>query len=80
MRRSSAPKLARIAADSLFPIILVGHEEIAAGRKEKPDKSIFLSACRLAGCHPRQVRHTPRTGSSFAGLAGWRGAVHPADA
>ena len=45
-------KLARIAAASLFPIILVGHEEVAAGRKEKPDKGIFLAACKLADCCP----------------------------
>ena len=48
-------KLARIAASSLFPIILVGHEELAAGRQEKPHASIFQSACTLAHCEPQQV-------------------------
>ena len=49
-------KLARIAAASLFPTILVGHEEIAAGRAEKPDRGIFLAACRAAKCTPHRVR------------------------
>ena len=37
--------------------ILVGGEEVLAGRKEKPDPGIFLKACELAGCTPAEAIH-----------------------
>lgn len=48
-------KLAACDAAASFAHILVGGEEIAAGRAEKPAASIFFSACRLAGCEPHEV-------------------------
>lgn len=36
--------------------ILVGGEEIAAGRHEKPHVSIFHSACRIVNCLPNEVQ------------------------
>lgn len=50
-------KLERLHAVDLFDAILVGGEEIAAGRAEKPAASIFLKACQLAECTPDQVAH-----------------------
>lgn len=43
-------------ADELFDTLLVGGEEVQAGAAEKPAASIFLTACRLAGCEPHEVR------------------------
>lgn len=37
--------------------VLVGGEELAAGRHEKPHASIFHSACRLVGCEPHEAVH-----------------------
>lgn len=49
-------KLRQVHAVELFDGILVGGEEIAAGRAEKPAVSIFLKACEMAGCMPDEVR------------------------
>ena len=48
-------KLATCGAATSFANILVGGEEIAAGRAEKPAASIFYAACKLAGCEPHEV-------------------------
>ena len=50
--------------------ILVGGEEVLAGRKEKPDPGIFLKACELANqCEKnalceRGFRHRGKGGSA----------------
>ena len=49
-------KLEQVHAVELFDGILVGGEEVAAGRAEKPAVSIFLRACEMAGCTPDEVR------------------------
>lgn len=48
-------KLRQVHAEALFDGILVGGEQIAAGRAEKPAASIFLTACQMAGCTPDEV-------------------------
>ncbi len=48
-------KLEACRAAGLFDGVLVGGEEIAAGRAEKPHPSIFQAACRLAACEPHEV-------------------------
>ena len=58
-------KLRQLHAVDLFDGILVGGEEIAAGRAEKPAASIFLRACEMAGCTPDAVRGSCRC-SAFA--------------
>jgi len=35
--------------------IIVGGEELRAGREDKPGASIFLKACALAGCEPSEA-------------------------
>ena len=53
-------KLAACNAAALFPEpakIIVGGEEVLAGRKEKPDASIFMKACAAAGCKPEEAIH-----------------------
>ncbi len=42
-------KLRQLRAVDLFDGILVGGEEVAAGRAEKPATSSFLKACEMAG-------------------------------
>ena len=49
-------KLKACKAVELFDGILVGGEEVLAGRHEKPHPSIFLAACKLADCQPKEVR------------------------
>lgn len=49
-------KLRACKAVELFDGILVGGEEVLAGRHEKPHPSIFLAACRLSKCQPADVR------------------------
>lgn len=51
-------KLRACKAEDLFDGIIVGGEEILAGRHEKPHPSIFLAACTLADCAPEEVRHS----------------------
>lgn len=48
-------KLLACQAAELFDGILVGGEEVLAGRMEKPHPGIFLAACKLADCNPAQV-------------------------
>lgn len=48
-------KLKACKAVELFDGILVGGEEVLAGRHEKPHPSIFLAACKLSGCQPSEV-------------------------
>lgn len=48
-------KLRRLDAAELFDGIIVGGEEIQAGRQEKPAASIFMKACQLAACSPSEV-------------------------
>lgn len=52
-------KLAACGAYSFFPDsqIIVGGEEVMAGREEKPAASIFMKACKLAGCEPSEAIH-----------------------
>merc|ERR1719491_2632846 len=35
--------------------IIVGGEELRAGRQDKPSASIFLKACELVGCEPSEA-------------------------
>ena len=55
--RVQRAKLEACGAGALFPHVLVGGEEVAAGRGEKPHPSIFLRACELVGCRPHQAIH-----------------------
>ena len=48
-------KLQACRAEDLFDGILVGGEEVIAGRHEKPHPSIFQAACKLAGCKAGEV-------------------------
>jgi N-acylneuraminate-9-phosphatase len=41
----------------LFENIIVGGEEVLAGRKEKPDRGIFMKACKYVGCLPSEAIH-----------------------
>jgi len=53
-------KLEACGAASLFPepeMIIVGGEEVMAGRAEKPAVSIFAKACAAAGCAPGEAIH-----------------------
>ncbi|GAB4824198.1 hypothetical protein N2152v2_011244 [Parachlorella kessleri] len=50
-------KVASCEATRLFTHILVGGEEIRAGRHEKPHPSIFHRACELAQCQPQDAIH-----------------------
>mmetsp|Transcript_29029 Transcript_29029/g.48733 ORF Transcript_29029/g.48733 Transcript_29029/m.48733 type:complete len:251 (-) Transcript_29029:188-940(-) len=50
-------KLKACKAAELFEYILVGGDEVVAGRKEKPDAGIFLKACQLAGVDPSEAVH-----------------------
>lgn len=52
-------KLVACNAERLFDGVLVGGEEVAAGRAEKPHPTIFHSACRIAACEPHEVRVHP---------------------
>jgi len=67
-------KLEACRAAHLFDAILVGGEEVQAGRFEKPHPSIFLAACRLACCQPCEAVHigdnlvTDVAGANRAGL------------
>ena len=48
-------KLETCRAAELFDGVLVGGEEVLAGRAEKPHPGIFLAACSIAGCKPHEV-------------------------
>jgi len=50
-------KLDRCRAEEIFGSenILVGGEELIAGRHAKPHPSIFLRACELVGCEPSEA-------------------------
>lgn len=48
-------KLVACGAADLFDGILVGGEEVLAGRVEKPHPAIFIAACKMAGCRPDEV-------------------------
>ncbi|MDA9080168.1 HAD hydrolase-like protein [Candidatus Dependentiae bacterium] len=53
-------KLSACGAYAFFPRsdrIIVGGEELLKGRKEKPDASIFMQACKAAGCEPHEAIH-----------------------
>ena len=53
-------KLKACKAVDLFDGIIVGGEEVLAGRKEKPHPSIFIAACKLAGCRLEEVKISKR--------------------
>ena len=55
--RVQRDKLEACKAYTLFENIIVGGEEVLAGRKEKPDGSIFVKACKYAGCLPSEAIH-----------------------
>ena len=58
--RVQRDKLAAVRAHELFPdpnAIIVGGEEVLRGGREKPSRDIFLKACRVAGCAPREAAH-----------------------
>lgn len=46
---------ATAAAATVSDHIIIGGDEVAAGRQEKPHPSIFHRACRLAECQPHEV-------------------------
>eukprot|EP00238_Polyblepharides_amylifera_P004699 CAMPEP_0196584698 /NCGR_PEP_ID=MMETSP1081-20130531/48116_1 /TAXON_ID=36882 /ORGANISM="Pyramimonas amylifera, Strain CCMP720" /LENGTH=249 /DNA_ID=CAMNT_0041906001 /DNA_START=23 /DNA_END=769 /DNA_ORIENTATION=+ len=50
-------KIKACKAAEWFDIIINGGEEVIAGRKEKPDASIFLKACKIAGVSPNEAVH-----------------------
>ena len=52
-------KLKACDATSVFQAsdIIVGGDEVVAGRKEKPDKGIFEKACSIAGVDPSDAIH-----------------------
>lgn len=52
-------KLIACKATDLFDPndIIVGGDEVVAGRKEKPDKGIFEKACTIAGVAPGEAVH-----------------------
>lgn len=61
-------KLERCHVASLFHVILVGGEEVAAGGHQKPHPHIFLKACRLSNCLPSEVYNAlPWAQSTFRG-------------
>lgn len=55
--------------------ILVGGDELCAGRPEKPDPGIFLRACSIVGCEPQEAvmvgdnYRVDMVGAANAGLA-----------
>jgi len=51
------PKLKVLRASDLFEHIIVGGDEVRAGRLEKPDAGIFLKACELTGVAPIEAVH-----------------------
>lgn len=51
------PKLKVLRASDLFEHIIVGGDEVRAGRLEKPDAGIFLKACELTGVAPMEAIH-----------------------
>jgi len=51
------PKLRAVKASELFEHIIVGGDEVKAGRKEKPDAGIFAKACELTGVRPEEALH-----------------------
>ena len=55
--RVQRDKLEACSAYTLFENIIVGGEEVLAGRKEKPDRGIFMKACKYVGCLPSEAIH-----------------------
>jgi N-acylneuraminate-9-phosphatase len=55
--RVQRDKLEACNAYTLFENIIVGGEEVLAGRKEKPDSGIFMKACKYVGCLPSEAIH-----------------------
>ncbi len=53
--RVQRDKLEACSAYTLFENIIVGGEEVLAGRKEKPDRGIFMKACNYVGCLPSEA-------------------------
>uniref|UniRef100_A0A7S0WQT8 N-acylneuraminate-9-phosphatase n=1 Tax=Pyramimonas obovata TaxID=1411642 RepID=A0A7S0WQT8_9CHLO len=68
-------KLKACKAADLFEYIIVGGDEVLAGRKEKPDAGIFQKACAMAGVSAEEAVHvgdslsTDVQGGINAGLA-----------
>uniref|UniRef100_A0A1D2ABA5 N-acylneuraminate-9-phosphatase n=1 Tax=Auxenochlorella protothecoides TaxID=3075 RepID=A0A1D2ABA5_AUXPR len=50
-----ASKLEACGARNLVDYVIIGGDEVAAGRYEKPHRSIYDRACQLAGCTPDQA-------------------------
>lgn len=50
-------KLKACAADTIFKNIIVGGDEVLAGRKEKPDPNIFQKACEMVGVRACEAVH-----------------------
>ena len=46
---------ATAAAATVSDHIIIGGDEVAAGRQEKPHPGIFHRACQLAACQPHEV-------------------------
>ena len=60
-------KLEACGAAELFDGVLVGGEEVLAGRADKPHPGIFLAACAIAGCKPHEVSPSqPSTWETFS--------------
>ncbi|KAK9808567.1 hypothetical protein WJX73_010020 [Symbiochloris irregularis] len=48
-------KLERTGADALCTALVLGGDEVLAGRQEKPAAGIFLAACQVCGCTPDEA-------------------------
>ena len=62
-------KLEACQAAAAVAHVIIGGDEVAAGRAEKPAASIFLRACALAGCWPHEVGS--EAGSSVPSSQSW---------
>lgn len=68
-------KLEKVDAEGLCDFMVLGGDEVIAGRQEKPAASIFHTACRLCSCEAHEAIHvgdnliTDIQGGSNAGLA-----------
>mmetsp|Transcript_37249 Transcript_37249/g.71422 ORF Transcript_37249/g.71422 Transcript_37249/m.71422 type:complete len:245 (-) Transcript_37249:231-965(-) len=50
-------KLKACAANKIFKNIIIGGDEVLAGRKEKPAPEIFQKACDMVGVAPNEAVH-----------------------
>merc|ERR1712194_566131 len=62
-------KIDALNAKTIFKHIIVGGDEVRAGRKEKPDPGIFAKACELTGVSASEAVHVGDSLSSDVGGA-----------